>query len=109
MTSDRPRIKTDFNDLVDDYATALVAGRIPEPGQIVELFDPDGNTCLATVDRIDNSVLYLRPFWESWKDGGYVADLMSALRESLAAAQEAQGELQDVETAADPAQFVRYA
>ncbi len=109
MTSDRPRIQTDFNDLVDGRATAIVAGRVPEVGQVVELFDPDGNTCLAAMEKLDNSVLYMRPFWETWKDGGYVPDLMTALKQSVGvAAGERRDDLQESKTTADPVEFKQY-
>lgn len=105
MRSDRPSIKTDFNDLVDGYATALVGGRIPDPGDVVELFDPDGNTCLARVEKVSNGVVYMQPYWETWRDGGYVPDLMTALRESVREARTARDDFKEAKTAADPVDF----
>jgi hypothetical protein len=108
VKSDKPSIKTDFNDLADGYATALVSGRVPDVGAIVELFDADGNTCLARVERVENGVLYMQPFWETWKDGGYVPDLLAALRESVREVR-ARGDFKESKTAADPVKFRQYA
>jgi hypothetical protein len=109
VTSHKLSIKTDFNDLADGYATALVSGHVPDLGQIVELFDPDGNTCLARVERIANGLLYMQPIWKTWQDGGYVPDLLAALKESVKQAQTARDDFKESETAADPVEFKQYA
>ena len=66
------RYSTDFNEISGGCAYALVGGpggssTLPTIGDLVELFDADGNTCRARVDHVDeNGLVRAKPDWMSW-------------------------------------------
>jgi hypothetical protein len=69
------RYRADFNDLRPDDLISTLVGfdgsvLVPQNDQIVELFDADGNTCRARVDHVEpNGLIYVRPDWQTWRDG----------------------------------------
>ena len=89
------RFKSDMTETPDGTVVALpgYGGSLvlPTEGERVELFDEEGNTCMAMVVRlVHGELLHLVPDWDTWNRPTSVSvgdvplvDLMQALRESL--------------------------
>jgi hypothetical protein len=56
----------------------------PEPGTIVRLFDGDGNTCFAVVERVDKDVIHARLDLRTWQPAIQLEeDLLTALQQQV--------------------------
>jgi len=81
------RFKTDFEKTPEGDVVTLPGyggdSVIPSPGEDVQLFDEDGNTCRARVTAIEDTtnLIHLEPYWDTWHEAsGPVDDLMEMLR-----------------------------
>jgi len=96
------RFWTDFNTVRDDGLLSALIGagggsdRTPEVGEVIRLFDGDGNTCFGVVTRVDDDLVYAEPDWRTWRGAHVeispVTDLLDALRESVREAQSVESE-----------------
>jgi hypothetical protein len=89
------RLRADFNSVRDGetlVATFAFNGGyvLPDVGELVEVFDPEGNVCLGdVVERLDDDSFRVRLDYATWQDApdepviAPVTDLMDALRRSL--------------------------
>jgi hypothetical protein len=69
MEQDR-RVQVDFNAVRANgtiIASSRFASVIPKAGEVVVLYDPDRNECLAIVEKIEGMAITCRPEWRSWR------------------------------------------
>lgn len=92
------RLRADFNGVRDGatiVATFAFDGTyvLPEAGERVEVYDPEGNCCLGeVVERVDDDSFRVRLDYPTWRDApdeqdDRIVDLIDALRKSVAEAQ----------------------
>ncbi len=69
-----PALWADFNEAHAGVVWTWVGNTpfrptgFPSPGQIVELWNEDGVTCLARVESLDDEIAYLRYFPETYRE-----------------------------------------
>jgi hypothetical protein len=68
---DTLRLRVDFNDVAPGHRLRgslrfASSPRRPEVGQVVRLWDGEGNECWAVVSEIRNLIVFLTPRWETW-------------------------------------------
>ncbi len=66
------RLWVDFNEVYDDDHIWTSTRRMrvvvtPEPGETVELYDGDGETCWATVESVVGPIVHARIHWPSYR------------------------------------------
>jgi len=59
----------DFGEVSDDGLLTALHESDVEVGEVVFMFDGDGNSCYAVIDSMDGALVYLRPRWETWSSG----------------------------------------
>ena len=59
------RLSTEF-DNTEELATVLIedATSLTEQGDLVELYDGDGNHCFGIVVVVGDGLIYVRPCWK---------------------------------------------
>ena len=97
------RLRADFNNVRDGetlVATFIFDGVsfvLPDVGEQVQVYDPEGNLCLGeVVERVDDDSFRVRLDYATWRDApeepevalASVTELMEALRRSVAEARE---------------------
>lgn len=92
------RYRADFNRVRKRRLSAIVgyggSNDAPVPGALVQLFDGDGNTCYAEVERVEGQLVVTRPIWQTWRPAVRLqTDLMDALLVSVQAARVSSGRL----------------
>ena len=81
--------RTDFNSVRDDGLLSALYGLggssdVPGEGDVVRLFDGDGNACRAVVVRADADLVYAWPDWSTWRAVvHFEVDLADALKAQL--------------------------
>jgi hypothetical protein len=64
--------QVDFNDLTESDQIAALRrlashpGKTPHVGEHVALRDSEGNRCRARIARIDDTLVYAVPDWDTW-------------------------------------------
>ncbi len=79
------RIYIDYNAEGPDGRFYARSARLDGPvslGEVVQTFDEDDNGVVMIVDEIDegNGLVYLRPEWSTWVDGGSLARMTAPVR-----------------------------
>jgi hypothetical protein len=70
------QIKLDFNSTNADgllYARTVRASEPVRVGMNLLAFDAEGNSCTVGVVQVDGPIAYLRPEWDTWRDGPVTA------------------------------------
>jgi hypothetical protein len=79
------KIWVDFNEVFDGNRVWTSIRRmrgnlIPGVGEWVELFDADGDGCLARVDSVDGPIIYFTLDWDRWVAAPIASPALSAPR-----------------------------
>jgi hypothetical protein len=60
-------VRVDFGDASDDHFLPVIpTSSSLVPGQVVLLFDDEGNQCAGVVKNLESGVAWVEPAWQTW-------------------------------------------